>query len=193
MERRPQPIAVIAASFLALVLSGCAASAPAGSGPGASGPGVAGSVAPVETAAARATPTAPAAEPARSSATCGTVLTADEYARIADEGLALDDDPYLLGPVMERMAGAGALVCVWSKPASDISAWYARLEVGADGETWLTELETEGWLEDTERGDGTYLAPIDYDANYQPSVQLRDGVLHFASYNRFLESVLELQ
>jgi hypothetical protein len=98
-----------------------------------------------------------------------------------------------LGPVMERMAAAGALACVWSKPNSDISVWYARLDVGDEGGTWVTELDADGWLEDTARGDGTYLAPADYDSNYQPSVQLSGGVLHFASYNVFLESVLELR
>lgn len=189
MERRIEPLAVIAASALALLLSGCAGAAVDTAGPGAAG----GTVAPVETASPTGTPAAPDADAAPASATCDTVLTADEYGRIADDDLAFDDEPYLLGPVMERMAAAGALVCVWSKPMSDVSAWYARLDVGGDGARWLSELEAEGWLEDTERGDGTYLAPADYDANYQPSMQLRDGVLHFASYNRFLESVLELK
>ena len=186
MERRTETLAVIAAGLLALLLSGCGATALETSGPGAA----AETVAPVEATSAA---DAPAADPAPPSATCDAVLTADEYARLADEGLAFDDEPYILGPVMERMVAAGALVCVWSHPTSDVSAWYARLDLGADGETWLTELEAEGWLEDTERGDGTYLAPADYDSNYQPSVQLSGGVLHFASYNRFLESVLELQ
>lgn len=186
MQRRTETPALIAASLLTLLLTGCGGAALDSSGSRAA----AESVAPVETTGATETP---AADPAPPSATCDTVLTADEYARIADERLAFDDEPYLLGPVMERMAAAGALLCVWSKPASDVSVWYARLDVGDDGEAWLTELEAEGWLEDTERGDGTYLAPAEYDSNYQPSVQLSGGVLHFASYNRFLESVLELQ
>ncbi|MEV1128843.1 hypothetical protein [Agromyces sp. NPDC049794] len=189
MEHRIEPLAVVAASVLALLLSGCAGAAVETAGQGAAG----GTVAPVEAASPTETPAAPDPDSTPAATTCDTVLTADEYARLADDGLAVDDAPYLLGPVMERMATAGALVCVWSKPMSDVSAWYARLDVGGDGARWLTELEAEGWLEDTERGDGTYLAPADYDANYQPSVQLRDGVLHFASYNRFLESVLELQ
>lgn len=177
---------MIAAGLLALLLSGCGTTALEISAAGTA----AESVAPVEATSAA---DAPAADPAPPSATCDAVLTADEYARLADDGLALDDEPYLLGSVMERMAAAGALVCVWSKPMSDVSAWYARLDVGDEGATWLSELEAEGWLEDTERGDGTYLAPAEYDSNYQPSVQLRDGLLHFASYNRFLESVVELQ
>lgn len=130
-------------------------------------------------------------EPTEPTATCENVLTEAEYARLAAEGFAVQQ-PFVFGPALERMVAAGALVCQWSQQrASDAAAWYARLEVGDDGETWLAELSTEGWLEDTERGDGTYLAP--YDWLYQPSVQLRDGVLHFASYNVFLEPVLELQ
>jgi hypothetical protein len=195
MEHRKETLAVMAAGLLAL-LSGCGGSAIDASGPGAAArtpaPDASASAAPVEKPTGTEYVVEPA-EPVQPSASCESVLTADEYERLADESLTLNAQPFLLGPVMERMAAAGALMCVWSKPNSDISVWYARLDVGDAGETWLTELEAEGWLEDTHRGDGTYLAPTDYDSNYQPSVQLTGGVLHFASYNVFLESVLELQ
>jgi hypothetical protein len=196
MEHRKESLAVMAAGLLALLLSGCVGSAVDAAGSGAA----AGTAAPVASTSATPVASAPAAahtpeasDPAHSSASCESVLTADEYTRLVEENLALNAQPYLLGTVMERMVAAGAVACVWSKPNSDISVWYARLDVGDGGGTWLTELEAEGWLEDTARGDGTYLAPADYDSNYQPSVQLSGGVLHFASYNVFLESVLELR
>jgi hypothetical protein len=196
MEHRKESLAVMAAGLLALLLSGCGGSAIDASSPDAAArtpaPDTSASAAPVEKPTGTEYVVEPA-EPVRRSASCESVLTADEYERLVDENLTLNAQPFLLGPVMERMAAADALVCVWSKPNSDISVWYARLDVGDSGETWLAELEAEGWLEDTHRGDGTYLAPADYDSNYQPSVQLRDRVLHFASYNLFLESVLELK
>ncbi|KRC61450.1 hypothetical protein ASE14_11315 [Agromyces sp. Root81] len=186
MAFRTQSLAAIAAGALVLILSGCGAGAldPSASDSVTSAP------TPVETTAGSTdAPVDPAAAPA----SCDTVLTEAENQRLAAEGHALEDDPFLLGPVMERMAAEGALVCVWSKPNSDVSVWYARLDVGDQGETWLAELQADGWLEDTHQGDGSYQAPADYDANYQPSVMLDSGVLHFASYNALLREVAELQ
>ncbi|MBM7832554.1 hypothetical protein JOE59_003259 [Agromyces cerinus] len=187
MASRTEILAAIAAGALALVLTGCGASAPETSASGAA----AETVASVE-------PSAPAAEtpvdPPAAGPSCDTVFTDAEYTRLAEDGLSLkEEDPYLLGPVMERMADEGALICVWTKPNSDVSVWYARLEVGDQGQAWLDELQAEGWLEDTHQGDGSYQAPADYDANYQPSVMLQSGVLHFGSYNPILREVLELQ
>jgi hypothetical protein len=186
MATRTDFLATIAAGALVLVLTGCGAGA---ADPSASGAAAETATTVEPSATATDTPTdAPAA-----AASCDTVLTEAEYARIGDEGHELEGEPFLLGPVMERMADEGALVCVWTKPNSDVAVWYARLDVGDEGEAWLAELQADGWLEDTERGDGTYLAPADYDSNYQPSVQLESGVLHFGSYNLILQSVVELQ
>ncbi|MFB9308169.1 hypothetical protein BJY17_002364 [Agromyces hippuratus] len=185
MASRTEILAAIAAGALALVLTGCGASAPETSASGAAAETVA-SVAP--SAPATEAPADPPAAPS-----CDTVFTEAEYARLAEDGLGLKEDPYLLGPVMERMEAEGALICVWTKPNSDVSVWYARLEVGDQGQAWLDQLQAEGWLEDTHQGDGSYQAPADYDANYQPSVMLESGVLHFASYNAILREVLELQ
>lgn len=183
MARITNAPAVIAPALLALLLSGCAA---AGSTP----PGTE-----AELTAASAAPTAASGEASVDPAAapdCAAVFIPGEADRLAAEGHVRVDEPFLLGPVMERMAAEGALVCVWSKPNSDASVSYARLEVGDAGATWLAELEAAGWLEDTERGDGTYLAPADYDPNFQPSVQLADGVLHFGSHNLVLQQVAEL-
>ena len=186
MASRPPLLAASAAGALALVLTGCSAGAPVPSASGAA----------AETTAT-VEPSVPATEapvdPPADVPSCDTVFTEAEYARLAEDGLALAADPYLLGPVMERMADEGALVCVWTKPNSDVSVWYARLEVGDQGQAWLDQLQAEGWLEDTHRGDGSYQAPADYDGNYQPSVMLDAGVLHFGSYNLILQSVVELQ
>lgn len=182
MSIRSAALAASTAGLLVLILSGCATPAPMPSPTATASP----------TATTTAEPTAPATDPA-AAATCDTVFTDAEYAKLAEDSLELDDQIFLLGPVMERMDAAGALVCGWSKPSSDVAVWYARLDVGAEGDAWIAELESEGWLEDTEQGDGSYQAPADYDANYQPSVLLRDGVLHFVSYNPLFASVLELQ
>ncbi|WP_022892490.1 hypothetical protein [Agromyces subbeticus] len=180
MGIRSAAIAASTAGILTFLLSGCAASAPA---PSATGTTV---------ASMSAEPTTPATD-AADSPTCDTVLTSAEYASLAEDGHALDDSTFLLGPAMERMDAADALMCSWSRPNGDVTVWYGRLEVGDEGEAWITELEAEGWLEDTVQGDGSYQAPADYDPNYQPSVLLRDGVLHFVSYNPLLLSVAELQ
>ncbi|MGW9631786.1 hypothetical protein ACWGST_13875 [Agromyces sp. NPDC055520] len=191
MAFRTHSLTVIAAGALALLLSGCSAGAPdpSASGAGADTVAPAATTVPTDTAAATDTTT----DSQAGAPSCDSVLTADEVARLGDEGHELETEPFLLGPVMERMAAQGALVCAWTKPNSDVAIWYARLEVGDAGQAWLTELQADGWLEDTARGDGTYLAPADYDANYQPSVQLDSGVLHFGSYNPILQSVIELQ
>ena len=192
MATRTDFLAAIAAGALVLALTGCAAGA---ADPSASGAAVETGA----TGAATATvePSAPATEAPVDSPSaapsCDNVFTEAEYARLADDGLELAADPFLLGPVMERMADEGALVCVWNRPSSDVAVWYARLEVSDEGQSWLDQMEAEGWLEDTHQGDGSYQAPTDYDSNYQPSVMLDDGVLHFASYNLLLREVLELQ
>jgi hypothetical protein len=191
MASRTDFLAAIAAGALVLALTGCGAGAadPSASG-AAAGTGATGSATAIAEppSATEAPVDSPAAAPS-----CDTVFTEAEYARLADDGLELAADPFLLGPVMERMADEGALVCVWNRPSSDVAVWYARLEVSNEGQSWLDQMEAEGWLEDTHRGDGSYHAPADYDANYQPSVVLDDGVLHFGSYNLILQEVLELQ
>lgn len=185
MASRTPFLAAIAAGVLAVTLTGCGAGAPV-----TSTSGTAETVASTEpSATATETPSDPPAD----ALDCDAVLTDAEYTRLAAEGHELREDPFLLGPVMERMADEGALVCVWNKPNSDVAVWYARLEVGEQGQAWLDQMVAEGWLEDTRQGDGSYQAPADYDANYQPSVMLDAGVLHFASYNPLLREVLELQ
>lgn len=190
MASRIPFLTTIAVGALVLVLTGC--------GAGAADPSASGAAAETGATVATVEPSATATEapvdpPAAAPTSCLTVFTEAEYARLADDGLELATDPFLLGPVMERMADEGALVCVWNRPSSDVAVWYARLEVSDEGQSWLDQLEAEGWLEDTHQGDGSYQAPADYDSNYQPSVKLDAGVLHFGSYNLILQEVLELQ
>lgn len=186
MASRTTLLATIAAGALALVLTGCGAGAPATSGSGAAPEASA-------TADPAATATEAPSDPEAGALSCDTVLTDAEYTRLAAEGHEPRENPFLLGPAMERMADEGALVCVWNKPNSDVAVWYARLEVGDQGQAWLDQLQAEGWLEDTHQGDGSYQAPADYDANDQPSVLLDSGVLHFVGDNRLLREVRELQ
>jgi hypothetical protein len=96
MASRTSFLAAVAAGALTLVLTGCGAGAPATSASGAA-----------ETAASvepSATATETPADPPADALNCDTVLSDAEYARLAAEGHELREDPFLLGPVMERMA-----------------------------------------------------------------------------------------
>ena len=133
----------------------------------------------------------PSPEP---TSTCDTVLTEAEYASLDEDGLKLDQDPWMLGPAMEELATDGALTCEWHRSGGDISAWYAQL--AEDDVAWAgrrARLEATGWTVSDDPFAGTMLAPADYDANYQPSMLNADGVTYFASYARFLGSVAALQ
>ena len=127
-------------------------------------------------------------------ATCDTVLTEAEYAKLAEDGHTLDQDPWILGPAMEELAADGALTCEWHRPGGDISVWYAQL--AEDDAAWAGRragLEAAGWIVSDDPFAGTLLAPADYDANYQPSMLNVDGVTYFVTHPRFLGSVAALQ
>jgi hypothetical protein len=129
-------------------------------------------------------------------ATCDTVLTEAEYAKLAADGLVLNEgDIWILGPAMEDLAADGALTCEWhGGGGGDISVWYAQLaEDDAAWESRRAGLEASGWTVSDDPVAETLLAPPDYDANYQPSMLHAEGVTHFTSYAAFLQSVAALQ
>lgn len=178
------PSALVA--VIGLALAGCSAGDPAPSPapettpPAASAPPT--SEPPAEPTST-AEPTTPAPDPA---VACGTVLSDEEHAELAADGLELREEPSLFGPVMERMAADGALLCNWGKPRSDIQAWYAALDVGDAGDAWLADLAAEGWT--SQGGDPDILAaPDDYDPGgmLPPKAVLVDGTLYFGSPSIF--------
>lgn len=135
----------------------------------------------------------PAAE-AVADATCDDVLTADEYASLASDGLTIrPDDAFPLGPAMADLIDDGALHCTWAGEQGDVAVWFAQLPEADDG--WATreaELLATGWTRGDDPLPGTLTAPADYDGNYVPSVVHVDGVTYFVSYAGFFASVAAL-
>ena len=127
-------------------------------------------------------------------ATCEDVLTQDEYARLASDGLtASPETTFPLGPAMVDLIDDGALDCHWAADQSDVAVWFARL--AESEEAWAArkaELLAAGWTEADQPLPGTLTAPTDYDANYVPSMVHADGVTYFVSYVAFLGSIAAL-
>ena len=142
-------------------------------------------------------PPAASAEPTTEpvdDATCENVLTAEEYERLAADGLtASPETTFPLGPAMVDLMDDGALDCHWAADQSDVAVWFAQL--AESDEAWAAreaELIAAGWTEAGEPLPGTLTAPTDYDANYVPSMVHVGGVTYFVSYDRFLASVAAL-
>jgi hypothetical protein len=184
MPRRFAPH--LAGAMLILSLTACTADPTTSPSPSAA-PAPSDSPAP---SAATAEPTvAPVGD-----ATCENVLIAEEYERLAADGLtASPETRFPLGPAMVDLMGDGALDCNWAADQSDVAVWFARLTESE--EAWAArraELLAAGWTEADEPLPGTLTAPSDYDANYIPSMVHADGVTYFVSYDRFLASVAAL-
>lgn len=189
MTLRPLTLGVIAAAALAVtLLAGCTSTQSSAT----SAPTTGSTPAPTAT-----TPTPePVAETSPDpAATCGTVLTEPEYAKLAEDGLVLNEgEIWMLGPAMEDLAADGALTCQWHGTSGDVSVWYAQLaEDDAAWESRRAGLEASGWTVSDDPVAGALLAPADYDANYQPSMLHAEGVTYFTSYAAFLHSVAALQ
>lgn len=141
-----------------------------------------------------APPTATATIVPVDDATCENVLTAEEYARLASDGLtASPETTFPLGPAMVDLIDDGALDCQWAADQSDVAVWFAQL--AESEEAWAAreaELLAAGWTEADQPLPGTLTAPSDYDANYVPSMVHADGVTYFVSYDRFLASIAAL-
>jgi hypothetical protein len=188
----PVPLVTLA---IVLGASGCAA----GDAPNAesSSSGTPTSIATTEQSSIpspTATPvtTTPIAEPAPTT-TCDTVLTPEEYTALAEDSLVLRDDPQPFDDVMIRMMADGALGCQWAGQG-DVMVWFAQQSM--DETEWAmrsAELFATGYTESNDPFPGTLLGPSDADPNFIPSVHYADGVMYYASYSRFLNSVLALQ
>ncbi|MBD8467998.1 hypothetical protein IFU30_17165 [Plantibacter sp. CFBP 8798] len=172
-----------ALAVILLTLAGCSAGTPGQtSSPSAT------TAAPTPTATPSAT-----SEP-MSDATCETVLTEEEYASLAEDGLVLNPDIFVLDDTMQSIIDAGGLGCYWTRSGGDIRVWYAQgATTSAEWDAQQQSLISAGWTEiDTPVAD-TLQAPDVNDPDYLPVVTYRDGVIYYASYVELLPSVKALQ
>ena len=177
---------------LVLVLTGCTAGNDAQSSP-----------TPTRTATATPTPTAtpspnatsPVPEPEASAATasCDTVLTAEEYSSLEEDGLTLSPDTRAFDATMQSLMDAG-FGCYWKPDGGDVQVWYAQAT--QDDATWAAQkqqLLDDGWTQTDDPFAGVLRAPSDYDPSYLPVVVNSDGITYYASYPEFFGSVTALQ
>ncbi|MGY4858030.1 hypothetical protein [Cryobacterium sp. AP23] len=176
-----------------LLLPGCAA---------AEAPAPEAAPTPAITATAKPTPTAtptPSATPTNSEtpaepvvAGCDTVLTDDEYVALAEDGLTLDPEIYVLDDTMQAVMDQG-FGCYWSRSGGDVRVWYAQAEQDADA--WATQrqqLIDDGWTQTDSPIAGVLTAPADHDPNYVPAIVHVDGSTYYASYSDYFSSVTAL-
>ncbi|WP_285043008.1 hypothetical protein [Plantibacter sp. LMC-P-059a] len=154
---------------------------------------------PTQTSAPSATTAAPTATPSATSepmsdASCETVLTDEEYASLAEDGLVLDPDIYVLDDTMQSIIDAGGLGCYWARSGGDIRVWYAQgAKTSAEWDTQKQSLIGAGWTETDASVAGALQAPDGNDPDYLPVVTYRDGVVYYASVANLLPSVKALQ
>lgn len=143
-------------------------------------------------AAPTSTPT-PTSEPA-ADATCTTVLTDEEYASLADDGLVLNPEIYVLDDTMQSIIDGGGLACYWKRSGGDVRVWYAQgAKTSAEWDTQKQSLIGAGWTETDASVAGALQAPDVNDPDYLPVVTYRDGVVYYASVANLLPSVKALQ
>jgi hypothetical protein len=179
MKRSTLPVLAVAL----LALAGCSAGTPAQtSSPSAT------------TAAPTPTSTPSATSEPVSDASCETVLTDEEYASLAEDGLVLNPDIFVLDDTMQSIIDAGGLGCYWTRSGGDIRVWYAQgATTSAKWDTQKQSLIGAGWTEIDTPVAGTLRAPDVNDPDYLPVVTYRDGVIYYASYVELLPSVKALQ
>jgi hypothetical protein len=154
---------------------------------------------PTQTSSPSATTAAPTATPSATSepmsdASCETVLTDEEYASLAEDGLVLDPDIFVLDDTMQSIIDAGGLGCYWTRSGGDIRVWYAQgAKTSAEWDTQKQSLISAGWTETDASVAGALQAPDVNDPDYLPVVTYRDGVVYYASVANLLPSVKALQ
>jgi len=175
MTRRPPIGGSLLAALAVVLLSGCTST----DGNDATVP----TPSPTPTSTQQQAPTAtPDAAPA---ATCDTVLEAEAYQKLADDGLA----PTTVGvgyPLAERMAEAGGLSCAWGKPQTDIALTVVQVPLGsADEAAWRSTLAELGYVESGQPVAGSFTGPIDPGSGISPVAVLAGGALTFVSAPTF--------
>lgn len=174
---------VPALAVVLLALAGCSAGTPGQtSSPSAT------------TAAPTPTGTPSATSEPVSDATCETVLTDEEYASLAEDGLVLNPDIFVLDDTMQSIIDAGGLGCYWARSGGDIRVWYAQgSTTSAEWDTQKQSLIGAGRTETDASVAGTLQAPDVNDPDYLPVVTYRDGIVYYASVANLLPSVKALQ
>lgn len=148
---------------------------------------------PGQTSSPSATTAAPTPT-ATPSATCETVLTDEEYASLAEDGLVLNPDIFVLDDTMQSIIDAGGLGCYWTRSGGDIRVWYAQgAKTSAEWDTQKQSLIGAGWTEIDTSVAGALQAPDVNDPDYLPVVTYRDGIVYYASVANLLPSVKALQ
>ena len=177
MTRRPAIGGSLLAALAIVLLSGCTPTGPDATAVPTPSP----TSAPTSTPEAAPTPT-PGAAPAP---TCDTVLAAEAYQKLADDGLT----PTAVGvgyPLVERMTEAGALACAWGKPQTDIALTVVQVPLGsADEATWRSSLAELGYVESGEPVAGSFTGPVDPGSGVSSVAVLADGTLTFVSAPTF--------
>jgi hypothetical protein len=164
----------------ALGLAGCVATPAPTPTPSASPPAT-----PSETPSAEPT-TEPSAVPA---ASCDTVLTADGYAKLANDGLEPieplpADHVATYYPLAAQMVEAGGLACDWGRPQTDIRFTVAQLP-DADWGVWEPALAEAGFVETNDPVPGAYTGTVDPGTGIPPVVVVTGDTLTFVSAPTF--------
>ena len=143
--------------------------------------------APTATSSASAEPSASASPTpdAAPAATCDTVLSAEGYQKLSDDGL----EPTTAGfadTLAERMIDAGGLACSWGKPQTDIVLTVVQLDVSSSAEaTWSEALAAEGFVAGDSAVAGEFTGPVDGGSGLSPVAVLAGGTLTFVSVPAF--------
>ncbi|MFC9558963.1 hypothetical protein [Agromyces sp. NPDC056965] len=140
------------------------------------------STSPTATATATATqdpsPT-PSAVPA---ATCGTVLSAEAYQKLADDGLEPLPTPQVFDALAIRMVEADGIACAWGKPSTDITLTVVEVGVApADQVAWTEMLGETGYVLTDDPVPGAYVGPVEPGSGISPIAVLTDASLTFVS------------
>jgi hypothetical protein len=142
-------------------------------------------------AAAPETPAPPVAEPETlvTAVSCATILTDDEYAALAEDGLTLNPDTRAFDAEMQSLMDQG-FGCYWTRGGGDVQVWYAQAEQSPDAWAALNQqLVDSGWTASNDPIEGVVSAPADHDPMYTPVIVHVDGTTYYASYAKFLNSV----
>ncbi|WP_157414043.1 hypothetical protein [Agromyces allii] len=130
----------------------------------------------------------PDPEASGTATTCDTVLTPAAAADLAADGLEPVEVAQTSYPFADELAEAGALVCKWGKPSSDVSMLVVQLS-GVETDDWTDELTAAGYVETGDPVEGAWTGPIDGGTGL-PSVVLVEGDrLTFVSAPDFVDDL----
>lgn len=175
MTRRPALGGALIAAVAIALLGGCATPndlAPSTSPPTASS---------APSASPDPSPT-PSAAPA---ATCNTVLAAEGYQKLADDGLELRPAPRAFDALAVRMVEAGGVACTWGKPNTDIALTVVQVGVTPLDDAWTVALAETGYVLTDDPVAGAHSGPAEPGSGISPVAVLTDGTLTFVSTPTF--------